>query len=72
MHIHNDGTCKHDLRVCADCGNVYCSKCGREWFKEQFSYIYGTSYVGTANPPTITWTDNTGDYAAKPTHTHAQ
>jgi hypothetical protein len=74
MHKHTDGTCKHDLKVCTDCGNVYCSKCNREWFKEQYAYQYATypyiPYVGTANPPTITWTDITSGDPVQPTHTH--
>jgi hypothetical protein len=66
MHIHNDGSCKHDLKVCADCGNVYCSKCSKEWFKDRnvsYSYI---PYTATNTYPTVTWQAETG------THVHTQ
>ncbi len=44
IHIHTDADCQHDLKVCATCGNVYCSKCGKEWYREQ-----------RISTPTFTW-----------------
>lgn len=58
MHEHNDEICIHDLKICAVCGNVYCAKCNKEWFKEQWTYTpYTIPY--TYYPPYITYT--TGD-----------
>jgi hypothetical protein len=72
MHAHTDKPCKHDLKVCTDCGNVYCAKCSKEWFKEQkFYYSYQPyTYVGTGTPPTITYYGYTaGTYTAPHIHT---
>jgi hypothetical protein len=67
MHSHTDKPCKHDLKVCTDCGNVYCAKCNKEWFKNGYSFTYqpyvitsGTSVYSAGSDtitPTITWTD---------------
>jgi hypothetical protein len=78
MHNHTEKTCKHDLRVCADCGNVYCVKCNREWFKERYYTYPYTVYYGNAytNPSygtiTVSGTNITDGDAVQPTHTHTQ
>ena len=41
MHKHTDKPCKHDLKVCSHCGDVFCTKCNKEWFKEKG---YGCSW----------------------------
>lgn len=69
MHEHTEKTCRHELKVCADCGDVYCSKCKREWYKEQWKYSYApTRYVGISNPNTVTWTDT---ITSNTTHVHS-
>jgi hypothetical protein len=40
-HIHTDEPCKHDLRLCTHCGDVYCAKCNKEWRKPlEYSLTY--------------------------------
>lgn len=73
-HKHTEKTCKHLLAVCADCGDVYCSKCNREWFKERYysyplTYSITSGYSGIVDVNTTNITD--GD-AGQPTHTHIQ
>lgn len=58
IHAHTHQECKHELKVCVECGNVYCTKCFKTWYKEQYTYTYGTTYVsaGTGDTPNITYT----------------
>ena len=72
MHNHTDKPCKHDLKVCTECGDVYCSKCKREWFKERGSTWYTYPYSGTVTQPyTITVGTNIVDGdSVQPSHTH--
>lgn len=37
-HEHCHGECQHELKYCAVCDVVYCSKCGREWGKPLVTY----------------------------------
>lgn len=77
MHKHVVKTCKHELQVCAECGNVYCLKCNKEWFKEQYTttpwYVYGTNTVYPTF--TVSGTNITDGDAVNVTqtgHTHIQ
>lgn len=77
MHKHAVRTCKHEPKICAECGDVYCLKCNKEWYKEK-------NYAYFAVPYTITWGNATYDNAAVfnvntidadpvlPSHTHVQ
>ena len=65
MHEHNDKSCKHELKECAECGNVYCAKCEREWYKTsgwRYTFAPQISYDATG---TVPWT--TVSYSP---HTH--
>lgn len=75
-HEHSDKEvkpCVHVLKICKTCGNVYCSKCQKEWFEKQYTYLYGgtvtypdtTPYTIPWNPGiTITYGNTTGTYHA--------
>jgi hypothetical protein len=39
MHSHNCG-CEHNLKHCAHCDVVYCTKCHREWGHQNNWYYY--------------------------------
>ena len=61
MHAHIDKPCGHDLKECTECGNVYCYKCNKEWYKNQgvtySTYPYTTTggvFYSEPFPPTTT------------------
>jgi hypothetical protein len=66
MHEHTDKPCKHDLKECTECGNVYCSKCSQEWLKEK-NGIYTIPASWPYSVTGITFT--TADSVNTP-HTH--
>lgn len=56
MHKHNDKPCKHELKECAECGNVYCQKCNKEWHKDRYQpYIYYPYSTSTFPITTVTY-----------------
>jgi hypothetical protein len=54
-HVHTDEPCKHDLRLCTHCGDVYCAKCQKEW-RKSLTYELTTgstfTYVSTTDTHT--------------------
>jgi len=60
MHAHTDKPCKHDLKECTECGNVYCYKCNKEWYKNQgvtyytYPYTIDGVFYSEPFPPTTT------------------
>jgi hypothetical protein len=72
MHNHTEKTCKHELRVCAECGDVYCLKCNKEWYKEKKSFDWGVyPYIVNSEEPTAisTYGTFTNDDSVKLTQT---
>jgi len=57
MSKHDHHSCEHEVKYCKKCDVAYCTKCGKEWYVQQYSYYpYGTTYT-TGDP---TWTITTG------------
>lgn len=74
MHKHAVRTCKHELQICAECGDVYCLKCNKEWYKERTyslnPYIY--PYTVTTGTTYISGTNIIDADPVLPSHTHVQ
>jgi hypothetical protein len=71
MHIHTNNDCQHDLRVCATCGDAYCTKCGKTWFREQFSCPPNYPYIYYGQPYTITTDTKTYGDTSRTYHAHS-
>jgi len=55
MHEHNE--CEHNLKHCAKCDVVYCTKCKKEWGGHSCNYWpYYPYYYPTTTAPWITYT----------------
>lgn len=54
MREYTDKPCKHDLKVCATCGNIYCENCGREWREiEKVDTVFNPDGSVTFSSPSI-------------------
>ncbi len=63
MDMHKHKVCEHEIKYCNVCDIAYCEKCGKQWYAYTITYTPYTTYVGTENPPTITYKAN---------HTHGK
>ena len=68
MHNHTDKVCKHILKECKECGNIYCTKCNKEWYRNYYPntwYYSGNTTSVLGNNPCSTPTS-----ANIPIHDH--
>lgn len=70
MHQHDH--CQHELKLCNQCGIVYCVKCGKEWgttwAQDDYTYI---PFYPTYPYPYTPYIPQTGDFWPTPPITWA-